>query len=122
MENSDSEELSEDVLISFAKDENIPKWAYKETNIPGVRIIKIPATKKRANNLVALVVNPIDGRGQPRMRRGVIISDDKTRKDIAEILENEDMKYLLNIIEQLNNKLTAKPRKIVVNRPKTSSE
>jgi hypothetical protein len=47
-------------------------WERSRTNILGVFIVKLPGRGTRGLEL-ALEINPVDGQGQPRKRRGYMV-------------------------------------------------
>ena len=44
-------------------------WVRSRTSIPGVFVVKLPGQGTRGPEL-ALEINPVDGQGQPKKKRG----------------------------------------------------
>jgi hypothetical protein len=47
-------------------------WERPKTNISGVFVVKLPGRGSKDPEL-ALEINPVDGQGQPRKRRGYMV-------------------------------------------------
>ena len=76
-------------------------WEKLPTPIPGVYVVKIPATKTRPAKLM-IEVNPVDENGNPRKRKGLFLTDEKMRRDFVVALENEDVSNLLRAVDVVN--------------------
>ena len=76
-------------------------WEKLATPIPGVFVVKIPATKSHGARLM-VEVNPVDENGNPRKRKGLFITDEKMRRDFVVALENEDVSQLIRNVDAVN--------------------
>ncbi|HMF34632.1 MAG TPA: hypothetical protein VKK79_24635 [Candidatus Lokiarchaeia archaeon] len=81
--------------------QNGADWEKLATPIPGVFVVKIPATKSRGARLM-IEVNPVDESGNPRKRKGLFLTDEKMRRDFVVALENEDVSQLIRVVDSVN--------------------
>ena len=51
---------------------NSEDWERSRTSIPGVFVVKLPGRGSRGPEL-ALEINPVDGQGQPKKKRGYMV-------------------------------------------------
>ncbi len=82
--------------------ENGRDWEKMDTPIPGVYIVKIPATKKRPA-ILQLEINPLNENGMPIKRKGLFIGNKDTLIRYVEAI-NEDRSYLLMKYLEVVNK------------------
>ncbi|GAB4327426.1 MAG: hypothetical protein Kow0069_34350 [Promethearchaeota archaeon] len=76
-------------------------WEKLETEIPGVFVVKIPATKTRSARLM-VEVNPVDETGKPKKRKGLFISDFAMYVQFLETLNDDRIGKLIKIVDQVN--------------------
>ncbi len=112
--------MPEDEMIAQLKDhlENGKDWEKLSTPIPGVFVVKIPATKTHGARLM-VEVNPVDESGNPRKRKGLFVTDEKMRRDFVVALENEDVSQLIRNVDAANPVEPAGGKKVL--KMKTSS-
>ncbi|MEX2680859.1 MAG: hypothetical protein Q6373_004615 [Candidatus Sigynarchaeota archaeon] len=68
--------------------------------LPGVNIVKMPATKSRPA-LLALEVNPVK-EGKPMKRKGLFVTSKEMLVSFSEILTNDSIFTLMKTIEDIN--------------------
>ncbi|MDD1707500.1 MAG: hypothetical protein LUO81_04815 [Methanoregulaceae archaeon] len=90
-------ELNE-TLKSFL--ENGDDWERKMTSIRGVTILKLPQTKSRSASL-AIDINPLNEKGVPMKKKGVMIMGPSDLHAFREIFNNEKMDLLISSIESI---------------------
>ena len=98
--------------------ENGQDWEKLNAPIPGVYVVKIPATKTHGARLM-VEVNPVDESGNPRKRKGLFLTDEKMRRDFVVALENQDVSQLIRIVDSVNPAESATGKKVL--KMKTSS-
>jgi len=81
--------------------DNAESWEKMETPIPGVFVVKVPATKTRPA-LLFLEVNPLKNDGNPMKRKGLFIRNKEMYLAFKEALEEDDIFTLLQNIETVN--------------------
>ncbi len=91
--------MAEERLKEFL--ESAEGWSRLKTSIPGVMVLKMPASKSREASL-ALEVNPLNEAGVPSKRRGLIIRSLEELYEFREILMEEKLETLLELVESLN--------------------
>ena len=84
-------------------------------NLPGVNVVKMPATKTRPSKL-AIEVNP-EKDGKPLKKKGLFITSAEMLIEFSEILQNESLYTLMKVIDSINKeqepvKKSRKPLKI----------
>ncbi|MHA1721180.1 MAG: hypothetical protein ACTSWX_01440 [Promethearchaeota archaeon] len=90
----------EDALRKFL--ETGKDWEKMETDIDGVFVVKIPATKTRDAKLM-VEVNPINKTtGQPKKRKGLFIADFEMYLQFQEALMEDEVPALIKTIEGIN--------------------
>ncbi|HII77061.1 MAG TPA: hypothetical protein HA264_08555 [Methanolinea sp.] len=90
-------ELNE-VLRAFL--EGGEDWERKNTSLKGVSIIKLPGTKSRAPSL-AIEVNPVNEKGAPMKKKGIMIMSASELSAFREIFSNPKVDGLIRSIEEI---------------------
>ncbi len=80
--------------------ENGEDWERRNTNIPGVAIIRLPATKARSASL-AIEVNPLDENGRPMKKKGVMVMSGQEIQAFRAIFENPKLENLALALEDI---------------------
>lgn len=75
-------------------------WERKLTSIPGVTILKLPQTKSRPASL-AIEVNPLNEKGTPMKKKGVMIMGAADLTAFRGIFTNEKVAVLVSTIESI---------------------
>ncbi len=81
--------------------ENAKEWEKMETPIPGVFVVKVPATKTRPA-LLFLEVNPLKDDGKPIKRKGLFVGSKEMLVKFGEALSDDKVFQLINEIENIN--------------------
>lgn len=76
-------------------------WEKMETPIPGVSVVKIPATKTRPA-LLFLEINPLKDDGKPMKRKGLFIGSYDMAIKFRDILDDDKVFQLITEIEKVN--------------------
>ena len=88
---------------------SLDDWEKAVTNIPGVKIIKIPARDTIPERL-AVEINPVDEAGNIIKKKGAItITNEELFGKYAQIFENEKASKLMAKIEELRTRLSDFP-------------
>ena len=90
-------ELNE-VLRAFL--EGGEDWERKNTSVKGVSLIKLPGTKSRAPSL-AIEINPVNEKGAPMKKKGVMIMSAVELSAFREIFSNPKVDGLIRSIEEI---------------------
>jgi hypothetical protein len=90
-------------LRDFLRSEG--EWERSRTSIPGVFVVKLPGRGPRGAEL-ALEINPVDGQGQPRKRRGYMVRGKAELEELSRILSDARLARLAEALEAVN------PRKV----------
>ncbi|MGI0087879.1 MAG: hypothetical protein ACREBI_07940 [Nitrosotalea sp.] len=101
--------MSEDKISSFLN--TGPDWGRLKTTIPGVFLLRMPAYKNIPTRL-AVELNPVDERGAPTKKRGLVLRSKREIEQYKEIFQFDKIASLLENVEKVNpqvNKLAAKP-------------
>ena len=72
-------------------------WERKATSIRGVSILRMPRTTNRPPTL-AMEINPVDERGTPMKRKGIMIRSRKELEALREVLGNPKVADLMGAI------------------------
>src|SRR2546427_12509797 len=80
-------------------------WERKATNLPGVFLFRLPASKGRPASL-AVEINPIDTYGSVTKKRGVVISSSEL-DEISRLLSHPKVSELSKKIDEINPKREA---------------
>jgi hypothetical protein len=78
-------------------------WERKATNIPGVFLFRLPASKTRPASL-AIEINPVDTYGSITKKRGVVIRSASELDDISRLLSHPKVSELSKKIDEVNPK------------------
>ena len=78
-------------------------WERKATNIPGVFLFRLPASKGRPASL-AIEINPVDTYGSITKKRGVVIRSASELDDISRLLGHPKVGELSKKIDVVNPK------------------
>jgi hypothetical protein len=76
-------------------------WERSRTSIPGVFVVKLPGRGPRGAEL-ALEINPVDGQGQPRKRRGYMVRGRAELEELSRILSDARLARLAEALESVN--------------------
>jgi hypothetical protein len=71
------------------------------TSIPGVFVVKLPGRGPRGAEL-ALEINPVDGQGQPRKRRGYMVRGRAELEELSRIISDPRLARLAEALEAVN--------------------
>ena len=78
-------------------------WAKMETPVPGVFVVKVPATKTRPS-LLFIEVNPLKENGTPMKRKGLFVGSKEMLIKFGEALNDDKVFQLIGEIEKVNPK------------------
>src|SRR2546427_12376784 len=78
-------------------------WERKATNIPGVFLFRLPATKGRPASLV-IEINPVDAYGSITKKKGFVIRSASELDEISRLLGNPKIGELSKKIDAVNPK------------------
>ena len=81
-------------------------WERKTTNVPGVFLFRLPASKGRPASL-AIEINPIDTYGSITKKRGVVIRSGSELEEISRLLSHPKVGELSKKIDAVNPKRDA---------------
>ena len=87
-------------------------WERKQTTLPGVSIIRLPATKNRQASL-AIDVNPLGENGLPMKKKGIMIMNAAELAAFRAVFNNEKTDSLVKALEEVlpERKMAAKSKK-----------
>jgi hypothetical protein len=78
-------------------------WERKQTNIPGVFLLRLPAFRSRPECVaIEIDVTSRVGGGGGNRRRGILIKSEKEMKEMSKILENPKLIDLATALEKIN--------------------
>ncbi|HUU74888.1 MAG TPA: hypothetical protein VMW63_02235 [Methanoregulaceae archaeon] len=80
--------------------ENGEDWERKGTSLGGVSILKLPGTKTRQASL-AIEINPLNEKGVPMKKKGIIIMGSNELRAFREIFNNEKTDTLISAVEEI---------------------
>jgi hypothetical protein len=87
-------------------------WEKMETPIPGVFVVKVPATKTRPA-LLFLEINPLNDEGKPIKRKGLFIGTDDQLSRFFQAITDDRLEDLIKAIESINPEVkTTKMKKL----------
>ena len=87
-------------LTDFLKEGN--DWERKQTNVPGVFLLKLPAFKSRPP-CIAIEIDALgQGGGGGNRRRGLIIRTKEDMEHLSNILNNDKVIELASAVEKAN--------------------
>ena len=78
-------------------------WERKATNIPGVFLSRLPASKGRPASL-AIEINPVDAYGSVTKKRGIVIRSSSELDEISRLLSHPKVGELSKKIDAMNPK------------------
>jgi hypothetical protein len=78
-------------------------WERKATNIPGVFLFRLPASKGRPASL-AIEINRVDTYGSVTKKRGVVIRSASDLDEISRLLSHQKVGELSRKIDEVNPK------------------
>ena len=81
--------------------ENGKDWERKQTNIPGVFLLRLPAFRSRPE-CVAIEIDATSRGGGGNRRRGIIIRSEEEIKEISQIFENPKLTDLAGALKKIN--------------------
>ena len=76
-------------------------WEKMETPVPGVNVVKVPATKTRPA-LLFLEVNPLKEDGKPMKRKGLFVGSKEMLIKFGEALNDDKVFQLISELEKIN--------------------
>ena len=82
--------------LNTAKD-----WEKMEAPVPGVFIVKVPATKSRPA-LLFLEINPLKDDGKPMKRKGLFVGSKEMLVKFGEALNDDKVFQLIGELEKVN--------------------
>jgi hypothetical protein len=78
-------------------------WKKSRTSIPGVFVVKLPGRGSRGPEL-ALEINPVDGQGQPKKKRGYMVRGKADLEELTKIKSDPRLTRLAEALEAVNPK------------------
>jgi len=82
--------------------ENGKDWERKQTNIPGVFLLRLPAFRSRPECVAIEIDATSRGGGGGNRRRGIIIQSEEEIQEISQIFENPKITGLAAALEKIN--------------------
>ena len=76
-------------------------WEKMETPVPGVFVVKIPASKALPARL-SLEINPLKEDGKPLKRKGLFVLNKEILVKFSELLNDDKTYQLIGEIERVN--------------------
>ena len=76
-------------------------WEKMETPVPGVFVVKVPATKTRPA-LLFLEINPLKDDGKPMKRKGLFVGSKEMLVKFGEALNDDKVFQLISEVEMIN--------------------
>jgi hypothetical protein len=77
------------------------EWERTRASIPGVFVVKLPGRESWEPEL-ALEINPVDGQGQPRKKRGYMVRGKAELEELSRILSDARLARLAEALEAVN--------------------
>ncbi len=78
-------------------------WERKATNIPGVFLFRLPASKGRPASLT-IEINPVDTYGSVTKKRGIVIRSSSELGEVSRLLSHPKVGELSKKIDEVNPK------------------
>ena len=78
-------------------------WEKMEAPVPGVYVVKVPATKTRPA-LLFLEINPLKEDGKPMKRKGLFVGSKEMLVKFGEALNDDKVFQLISEVEKINPK------------------
>ena len=83
---------------------NLEDWEKTSTNVPGVKIMKIPA-KKDIPERLGIEINPVDSTGRPIKKTGnIVLTNLELFEMYANLFNNPKIQELMQEVEELRIK------------------
>ena len=76
-------------------------WEKMDTPVPGVSVVKVPATKTRPS-LLFLEINPLKDDGKPMKRKGLFVGSKEMLIKFGEALQDDKVYQLIVELEKVN--------------------
>ncbi len=76
-------------------------WEKMDTPVPGVSVVKVPATKSRPA-LLFLEINPLKEDGKPMKRKGLFVGSKEMLIKFGEALQDDKVYQLIVELENIN--------------------
>jgi hypothetical protein len=76
-------------------------WERSRTSIPGVFVVKLPGRRSRGPEL-ALEINPVDGQGRPKKKRGYMVRGKADLEGLTKIISDPRLARLAKALEAVN--------------------
>jgi hypothetical protein len=86
-------------------------WEKMETPVPGVFVVKVPATKTRPA-LLFLEVNPLTDNGKPMKRKGLFVGSKEMLVKFSEALSDDKVYQLIGEVEAVNPVVAGASKKL----------
>lgn len=86
-------------LVEFL--ENGKDWERKQTNIPGVFLLRLPQFRSRPT-CIAVELDVLNRGGGNNRRRGIILRTSEELKQLLDIVTNEKVTELTSSVEKVN--------------------
>jgi len=81
-------------------------WEKMETPVPGVFVVKVPATKTKPP-LLFLEINPLKDDGIPLKKRGLFVGNKEMLIKFSEALNDDKVYQLIGVMEEINPAVSA---------------
>ncbi len=88
------------------------EWERSRTSIPGVFLVKLPGRGPRGPEL-AIEINPVDGQGQPRKRRGYMVRGRAELEELSRILSDPRLARLAEALEAVNPRAVRSDSRVI---------
>ncbi|HUK38462.1 MAG TPA: hypothetical protein VLV30_05045 [Methanomicrobiales archaeon] len=72
-------------------------WERKPTSVNGVTVLRMPRTTTRPPTL-AMEINPVDERGSPMKRKGVMIRSPRELESLRNVLADPKVGHLMDAL------------------------
>ena len=95
-----TKEAVDNRLTDFLKEGN--DWERKQTNVPGVFLLKLPASRSRPACIAIEIDVMGQGGGGGNRRRGLIIRTKEDIEHLSNILNNDKVIELASAVEKAN--------------------
>jgi hypothetical protein len=76
-------------------------WEKMDTPVPGVSVVKVPATKTRPS-LLFLEINPLKEDGKPMKRKGLFVGSKEMLIKFGETMQDDKVFQLISELEKIN--------------------
>ena len=86
-------------LVEFL--ENGKDWERKQTNVPGVFLLRLPQFRSRPA-CIAVELDVLNRGGGSNRRRGIILRTSEELKQLLDIVTNEKITELTSSVEKVN--------------------